>query len=112
MGLWSLMLLSIKAVALKQRIQPHIPIRPTTLRACSTIASQTCLELCNQRGYEAAGVAEDLDVSGAVDPFDRKKRPNLDLGDLYQITEERNVGGPVVEWQEILTAMAESRFRA
>jgi hypothetical protein len=38
---------------------------------------QTCLELCNQRGYEVAGVAEDLDVSGAVDPFDRKKRPNL-----------------------------------
>jgi hypothetical protein len=73
---------------------------------------QTCLELCNQRGHEAAGVAEELDVSGAVDPFDRKKRPNLDLGDLYQITEERNVGGPVVEWQEILTAMAESRFRA
>lgn len=38
---------------------------------------QTCQELCAQRGYEVVGVAEDLDVSGAVDPFDRKKRPNL-----------------------------------
>ena len=66
---------------------------------------------CNQRGYEAAGVAEDLDVSGAVDPFDRKKRPNLDLGDLYQITEEMNAGGPGVEWQEILTAMAEKKVQ-
>ena len=38
---------------------------------------QACRELCSQRGYEVVGVAEDLDVSGAVDPFDRKKRPDL-----------------------------------
>lgn len=38
---------------------------------------ELCRELCAQRGYEVAGVAEDLDVSGAVDPFDRKRRPNL-----------------------------------
>ncbi|WP_066904039.1 recombinase family protein [Mycolicibacterium houstonense] len=38
---------------------------------------QICQDLCVQRGYEVVGVAEDLDVSGAVDPFDRKKRPNL-----------------------------------
>ncbi|AWT52595.1 recombinase family protein [Mycolicibacterium smegmatis] len=38
---------------------------------------QTCQELCSQRGYEVVGIAEDLDVSGAVDPFDRKRRPNL-----------------------------------
>lgn len=38
---------------------------------------QTCQELCAQRGYEVAGIAEDLDVSGAVDPFNRRKRPNL-----------------------------------
>ncbi|WP_373198743.1 recombinase family protein [Mycobacterium marinum] len=36
-----------------------------------------CRSVCAQRGYEVVGVAEDLDVSGAVDPFDRKKRPNL-----------------------------------
>lgn len=38
---------------------------------------EICQELCAQRGYEVVGVAQDLDVSGAVDPFDRKKRPNL-----------------------------------
>lgn len=38
---------------------------------------QTCQELCAQRGYEVVGIAEDLDVSGAVNPFDRRKRPNL-----------------------------------
>lgn len=38
---------------------------------------EICRELCAQRGYEVAGVAQDLDVSGAVDPFDRKRRPNL-----------------------------------
>ncbi len=37
----------------------------------------SCRELITQRGYEEVGVAEDLDVSGAVDPFDRKKRPQL-----------------------------------
>ncbi|AYF79078.1 recombinase family protein [Nocardia yunnanensis] len=36
-----------------------------------------CRKLCEQRGYEIVGIAEDLDVSGAVDPFDRKKRPHL-----------------------------------
>jgi site-specific DNA recombinase len=36
-----------------------------------------CEQLCAQRGYTVAGAAEDLDVSGSVDPFDRKKRPNL-----------------------------------
>jgi len=38
---------------------------------------EICRDLCAQRGYEVVGVAQDLDVSGAVDPFDRKKRPNL-----------------------------------
>lgn len=38
---------------------------------------QICEQLCGQRGYEVVGIAEDLDVSGAVDPFDRKRRPNL-----------------------------------
>ncbi|WP_236724598.1 recombinase family protein [Mycobacterium avium] len=33
---------------------------------------QTCLELCQQRGYKVVGYAEDLDVSaGATSPFDR-----------------------------------------
>ncbi|OBI83432.1 recombinase family protein [Mycobacterium sp. E740] len=36
-----------------------------------------CRELIAQRGYDEIGVAEDLDVSGSVDPFDRKKRPQL-----------------------------------
>jgi site-specific DNA recombinase len=30
----------------------------------------------------------------------------LDLGDLYRLSEEMNAGGLVVEWQEILIAMA------
>lgn len=38
---------------------------------------EACRELCAQRGYDVVGIAEDLDVSGAVDPFDRKKRPNF-----------------------------------
>ncbi|MFR9752189.1 recombinase family protein [Nocardia sp. 004] len=36
-----------------------------------------CHTICEKRGYEVVGIAEDLDVSGAVDPFDRKKRPRL-----------------------------------
>ncbi|MFA7512784.1 MAG: recombinase family protein [Mycolicibacterium vanbaalenii] len=36
-----------------------------------------CRELIAERGYEEIGVAEDLDVSGSVDPFDRKRRPEL-----------------------------------
>ncbi|ALA11928.1 integrase [Mycobacterium phage Tasp14] len=38
---------------------------------------ESCQQLCAQRGWDVVGVAEDLDVSGAVDPFDRKRRPNL-----------------------------------
>lgn len=38
---------------------------------------QACRELISQRGYEEIGVAEDLDISGSIDPFDRKKRPQL-----------------------------------
>jgi site-specific DNA recombinase len=37
----------------------------------------SCRELISQRGYEGVGVAEDLDISGSIDPFDRKKRPEL-----------------------------------
>ncbi|WP_236723104.1 recombinase family protein, partial [Mycobacterium avium] len=37
----------------------------------------SCRELITQRGYSEVGIAEDLDVSGSVDPFDRKKRPRL-----------------------------------
>ncbi|RUP04760.1 MAG: recombinase family protein [Mycobacterium sp.] len=36
-----------------------------------------CREVCKQRGYEEVGIAEDLDISGAVNPFDLKKRPHL-----------------------------------
>jgi site-specific DNA recombinase len=33
---------------------------------------QACLDLCQQRGYEVVGIAEDLDVSaGSTSPFDR-----------------------------------------
>ncbi|OBI54680.1 resolvase [Mycolicibacterium fortuitum] len=38
---------------------------------------EECRDYCERRGWEVVDVAEDLDVSGAVDPFDRKKRPNL-----------------------------------
>lgn len=33
-----------------------------------------CLALCEQRGYDVVGVAEDLDISGSTNPMDR---PNL-----------------------------------
>jgi site-specific DNA recombinase len=36
---------------------------------------------------------------------------SLDLGDLYQLTEELNASGPVVEWQETLTTMAENKVQ-
>ena len=36
-----------------------------------------CRELIAARGYKEIGVAEDLDVSGSVDPFNRKRRPAL-----------------------------------
>ena len=33
---------------------------------------ETCRDLCDQRGYEVVGMAEDLDVSaGSTSPFDR-----------------------------------------
>lgn len=38
---------------------------------------ESCRELIALRGYDEVGIAEDLDVSGSVDPFDRKKRPRL-----------------------------------
>lgn len=38
---------------------------------------EICRDLCKQRGYDEVGVAQDLDVSGSVDPFDRRDRPNL-----------------------------------
>ncbi len=38
---------------------------------------EECRDYCERRGWEVVSVAEDLDVSGSVDPFDRKKRPNL-----------------------------------
>ncbi|CPU34087.1 phague integrase [Mycobacteroides abscessus] len=37
---------------------------------------EICQGLCDDRGYEVVGHAEDL-VSGSVDPFDRKRRPNI-----------------------------------
>ena len=36
-----------------------------------------CVSLCEARGYEIVGVAQDLDVSGSADPFSRKDRPQL-----------------------------------
>lgn len=35
------------------------------------------VSLCQTRGYEIVGVAQDLDVSGSADPFSRKDRPQL-----------------------------------
>lgn len=32
---------------------------------------QACQELCAQRGYEVAGIAEDLDITGKSSPFER-----------------------------------------
>lgn len=38
---------------------------------------QACRELVSQRGYDEVSIAEDLDISGSIDPFNRKKRPEL-----------------------------------
>lgn len=64
----------------------HMPKRALLAIRLSRVTLETtsperqladCQQLCTQRGYTVAGTAEDLDVSGSVDPFDRKKRPNL-----------------------------------
>lgn len=36
-----------------------------------------CVSLCETRGYDIVGVAQDLDVSGSADPFSHKDRPQL-----------------------------------
>lgn len=36
-----------------------------------------CVSLCETRGYDVVGVAQDLDVSGSADPFSFKHRPRL-----------------------------------
>lgn len=38
---------------------------------------EICSDLCRERGWEIVGVASDTDVSGAVDPWDRKARPEF-----------------------------------
>ncbi|WP_065287273.1 recombinase family protein [Mycolicibacter kumamotonensis] len=55
---------------------------------------EICEELCRQRGYDVVGIAQDLDVSGAVDPFDKKKRPNLARWLAGEHTDE--AGNPAV----------------
>jgi site-specific DNA recombinase len=39
--------------------------------------------------------------------FDREQ-VHLDLGDLFQLTQQLVPSGPVAEWQEILNAMRDS----
>ena len=56
--------------------------RCPTLRVADTTTSpegqlSADQELSNQRGHEEVGVAEDLDVSGAIVPSDRKNAANL-----------------------------------
>jgi hypothetical protein len=36
---------------------------------------------------------------------------SLDLGDLYELTEKLNGGGPAADWQETLTGMAENKVQ-
>lgn len=38
---------------------------------------EICSDLCRDREWQVVGVASDTDVSGAVNPWDRKKRPEL-----------------------------------
>ncbi|TXH20042.1 MAG: recombinase family protein [Gammaproteobacteria bacterium] len=38
---------------------------------------EICSDLCRERDWEIVGVASDTDVSGAVDPWDRKARPEF-----------------------------------
>ena len=62
----------------------HMPQRALLVIRLSRVTDATtsperqladCEQLCAQRGYTVAGMAEDLDVSGSVDPFDRKNGP-------------------------------------
>lgn len=39
--------------------------------------------------------------------FDRDQ-VRLDLGDLFELTQQMNASGPVAEWQEILTTMRDN----
>ncbi len=52
-------------------------VPPTDATSSPERQREICDDLCRERGYEVVGIAEDLDVLGAVDPFDRKKRPQL-----------------------------------
>jgi site-specific DNA recombinase len=57
-----------------------IVVRLSRLQESSTSVErqeEICRDFCKQKGWEVAGVATDTDVSGSVDPFDRKKRPEL-----------------------------------
>lgn len=47
--------------------------------ASTSVDRQTeiCDEFCRLRGWDVVGVLSDTDVSGAVDPFDKKQRPEL-----------------------------------
>ncbi|MUL77217.1 recombinase family protein [Mycolicibacterium sp. CBMA 226] len=38
---------------------------------------EECRDYCERRGWEIVDVTEDMDVSGSVNLFDRKVRPNL-----------------------------------
>jgi len=62
-----------KAVTVVQRALIAIRLsRVTDATTSPERQRQTCLELCQQRGYKVVGYAEDLDVSaGATSPFDR-----------------------------------------
>jgi site-specific DNA recombinase len=41
-------------------------------------------------------------------PGDATPRVNLDLGDVFELTQQMNATGPVVEYQRLLTAMRDS----
>jgi site-specific DNA recombinase len=61
-------------------VRALIVVRLSRVQEGSTsVAKQEeiCRDFCRQRGWVVIGVATDTDVSGAVDPFDRKKRPEL-----------------------------------
>lgn len=56
------------------RVRALVVIRLSRVTDATTSPERqlaACRELCDRRGYEVVGVAEDLDVTGSTSPFDR-----------------------------------------
>jgi site-specific DNA recombinase len=59
-------------------------------------------------GLRSTNIRLDFEYTPGADT----PRMNLDLGDLFELTQQMNASGPVVEWQEVLNAMHDNGCRS